>query len=69
MHPELLTPGTRVVNQFLLGAALTGDLALGPPIKALMVYNSNPVVVAPDQEGSARVCRARTSSRSSASSS
>ena len=26
MHPELLTPGTRVVNQFLLGAALTGEL-------------------------------------------
>ena len=50
MHPEMLTPGTRVVNQFLLGAALTGDLPAGPPIKGLMVYNSNPVVVCPDQE-------------------
>ncbi len=50
MHPEMLTPGTRVVNQFLLGAALTGDLPPGPPIKALMVYNSNPVVVCPDQD-------------------
>jgi anaerobic selenocysteine-containing dehydrogenase len=50
MHPELLTPGTRVVNQFLLGAALTGDLPAGPPLKALMVYNSNPVVVCPDQD-------------------
>jgi anaerobic selenocysteine-containing dehydrogenase len=50
MHPELLTPGKRIVNQFLLGDALTGGLALDPPIKALMVYNSNPVVVCPDQE-------------------
>lgn len=50
MHPELGTPGTRVVNQFLLGQALTGELALDPPIKALMVYNSNPVVVCPEQD-------------------
>jgi anaerobic selenocysteine-containing dehydrogenase len=50
MHPELLTPGKRVVNQFLLGAALTGGLELDPPLKGLMVYNSNPVVVCPDQQ-------------------
>ncbi|MBW0100705.1 molybdopterin oxidoreductase family protein, partial [Pseudonocardia sp. KRD-184] len=50
MHPEMLTPGTRVVNQYRLGAALAGDLPDGPPIKALMVYNSNPVVVCPDQD-------------------
>jgi anaerobic selenocysteine-containing dehydrogenase len=50
MHPELARPGTRVVNQFLLGRALTGDLELDPPIKALMVYNSNPMVVCPEQE-------------------
>jgi anaerobic selenocysteine-containing dehydrogenase len=50
MHPELLTPGKRIVNQYLLGEALTGGLELDPPIKALMVYNSNPVVVCPDQE-------------------
>nr|WP_083419284.1 MFS transporter [Pseudofrankia sp. BMG5.36] len=49
MHPELLEPGKRVVNQYLLGRALTGGLDLDPPIKALMVYNSNPVVVCPDQ--------------------
>ena len=49
MHPELLTPGKRVVNQFLLGDALTGGLELDPPIHGLMVYNSNPVVVCPDQ--------------------
>ena len=50
MHPEMLTPGTRVVNQFRLGAALDGDLPAGPPITALVVYNSNPVVVCPDQD-------------------
>ncbi|HEY4864578.1 MAG TPA: molybdopterin-dependent oxidoreductase [Candidatus Dormibacteraeota bacterium] len=50
MHPELITPGTRVVNQFLLGPALTGELGLDPPIKGLMVYNSNPLVVCPEQE-------------------
>ena len=49
MHPELATPGTRVVNQYLLGRALTGGLELDPPIAALMVYNSNPMVVCPEQ--------------------
>lgn len=50
MRPDLATPGTRVVNQFLLGRALTGELELDPPITALMIYNSNPVVVCPEQE-------------------
>ncbi len=50
MHPELIRPGTRVVNQFLLGRALTGELDLDPPITSLMVYNSNPVVVCPEQD-------------------
>jgi len=50
LHPELATPGTRVVNQFLLGRALTGELGLDPPIAALMVYNSNPMVVCPEQD-------------------
>ncbi|SNR61386.1 Anaerobic selenocysteine-containing dehydrogenase [Haloechinothrix alba] len=50
MHPELATPGTRVVNQFHLGRALTGELGLDPPISALMVYNSNPMVVCPEQD-------------------
>jgi anaerobic selenocysteine-containing dehydrogenase len=54
VHPEYATPGTRVVNQFLLGRALTGELELGPPISALMVYNSNPMVVCPEQEKLAR---------------
>jgi anaerobic selenocysteine-containing dehydrogenase len=50
MHPELATPGTRVVNQFQLGQALSGGMQLDPPINALMVYNSNPLVVCPDQD-------------------
>jgi anaerobic selenocysteine-containing dehydrogenase len=47
MRPDFIKPGTRVLNQYKLGAALTGELGLDPPIKALMVYNSNPLVVAP----------------------
>jgi anaerobic selenocysteine-containing dehydrogenase len=50
MLPGLRTPGTRVVNQFLLGQALTGELRLDPPITALVVYNSNPMVVCPEQD-------------------
>ena len=48
--PGTGTPGTRVVNQYLLGRALTGEMELDPPITALMVYNSNPVVVCPEQD-------------------
>jgi anaerobic selenocysteine-containing dehydrogenase len=47
---ELIQPGTRVLNQFLLGRHLTGEVPLAPPIKALMVYNSNPVIVCPEQD-------------------
>ncbi len=56
IRPDWLRPGTRIVNQWQLGAALTGDLGadpgggLDPPIKSLMVYNSNPVVSAADQD-------------------
>lgn len=50
MRPDFIRPGTRVVNQFRLGPALTGELGLDPPIKALFVYNTNPVVVCPDQD-------------------
>ena len=50
LHPELATPRTRIVNQFLLGRALTGELGLDPRIAALMVYNSNPMVVCPEQD-------------------
>jgi anaerobic selenocysteine-containing dehydrogenase len=50
MRPDFIRPGTRVINQFRLGPALTGELGLEPPIRALFVYNSNPVVVAPEQD-------------------
>jgi anaerobic selenocysteine-containing dehydrogenase len=50
MRPDFIKPGTRVLNQYKLGAALTGELGLDPPIKALMVYNSNPLIVAPEQD-------------------
>lgn len=48
-RPDWIKPGTRVVNELDLGAALTGELDLDPPIKSLFVYNSNPVSQAPDQ--------------------
>ncbi len=47
---DLLPPGTRVVNQFHLGRALSGEMGLEPGIHALMVYNANPVIVCPDQK-------------------
>ena len=51
-RPDFIRPGTRVVNQIEMGPALTGDL--DPPIKALFVYNCNPMVTAPDQQAVAR---------------
>lgn len=46
---DLIKPGTRVVNGMQLGRLLTGEIALDPPIKALMVCNSNPVITYPEQ--------------------
>ena len=48
-RPDWIRPGTRVINQYRLGPALTGELDLDPPIRALFVYNANPVVVVPEQ--------------------
>src|SRR5947209_6066773 len=50
MRPDFIKPGTRVINQFKLGQALNGELGLDPPVKALFVYNANPVIVAPEQD-------------------
>lgn len=50
---DFLPEGTRVINQWDLGRALTDD-ELDPPIRSLFVYNSNPVVVAPDQDNTRR---------------
>ena len=46
-RPELLRESTREVNMVQLGRALT---ELEPPIRALVVYNSNPAAIAPNQE-------------------
>lgn len=47
-RPDLAPPGTREVNMIQLGRVLT-DAALDPPITALYVWNSNPAVIAADQ--------------------
>jgi anaerobic selenocysteine-containing dehydrogenase len=47
-RPDWIRPGTRVINELDLGAALTGKMKLDPPIKSVFVYNSNPVSQAPD---------------------
>ncbi|HET6229387.1 MAG TPA: molybdopterin oxidoreductase family protein [Longimicrobiaceae bacterium] len=49
-RPDWVPPATRTINMVQLGAALTRpDAGVGgPPVKALVVYNSNPGAVAPD---------------------
>jgi anaerobic selenocysteine-containing dehydrogenase len=45
-------PGVRQIDQCRIGPALLGDpadLRDGPPIKALLIQNTNPVQVAPEQ--------------------
>jgi anaerobic selenocysteine-containing dehydrogenase len=46
-----LSPPVRTINMIRLGEALTlPDAGIGgPPVKALVVYNSNPAAVAPDR--------------------
>jgi anaerobic selenocysteine-containing dehydrogenase len=48
-RPDLVAPGTRILNMNQLGRILT-DPDLAPPVKALFVYNANPGAVTPDQE-------------------
>jgi anaerobic selenocysteine-containing dehydrogenase len=46
-------PSVRMLDQSRIGAVLTGDkeaLHDGPPVTALLIQNTNPVSVAPDQE-------------------
>jgi anaerobic selenocysteine-containing dehydrogenase len=49
-RPEWVPAGTRTINMIRLGEALTQpDAGVGgPPVRALVVYNSNPAAVAPD---------------------
>lgn len=58
---ELSKPGVRTIDHPRVGAALTGnktDLGDGPPITAMIIQNTNPMSIAPDQnkvrEGFAR---------------
>jgi anaerobic selenocysteine-containing dehydrogenase len=47
-RPDLLPPGTRTINILDAGRHLEAD-DLDPPIRALFIYNHNPIVVHPDQ--------------------
>lgn len=47
-RPDLVPTGTRTMNIIDVGAHLL-DETLSPPIKAVFIYNHNPVIVHPDQ--------------------
>ncbi|HEY1364394.1 MAG TPA: molybdopterin oxidoreductase family protein [Xanthobacteraceae bacterium] len=50
---DMRDPSIRMLDQSRIGAVLCGDadaLAGGPPVTALLIQNTNPIVVAPDQE-------------------
>ena len=50
--PEMRSPGVRVLDQCRIGAVLNHnpvDLGDGPPVTAMLVQNTNPASVAPDQ--------------------
>ena len=49
---DVMDPSTRWLDQSRVGAVLCGDadaLQGGPPVKAMLIQNTNPVSVAPDQ--------------------
>jgi len=47
-RPDLIPPGTRTINILDVGRHLERD-DLDPPLRAVFIYNHNPVVVHPDQ--------------------
>src|SRR5277367_6612496 len=50
---DVVDPSVRLLDQSRIGAILEGDadaLAGGPPVTAMLIQNTNPVSVAPDQE-------------------
>jgi len=50
---DVRDPSIRMLDQSRIGAILTGDkeaLFDGPPVTAMLIQNTNPVSVAPDQE-------------------
>ena len=56
MRPDLKPGPVRLINMIRLGDALNmPDAGVGgPPVKALVVYNSNPAAVAPDRNAVVR---------------
>jgi anaerobic selenocysteine-containing dehydrogenase len=46
-RPDFIPKGTRTINMSTIGNALT---SLDRPVKAMVVYNTNPVAVAPESE-------------------
>ena len=51
---DLIMDDRQVVNLLQIGAVLTGEQNLESPIKTLLVYNANPMVMVTDQEKIAR---------------
>jgi anaerobic selenocysteine-containing dehydrogenase len=47
-RPDLVPPGTRTININDVGRHLAED-DIDPPLRALFIYNHNPIVVHPDQ--------------------
>ena len=47
-RPDLVPPGTRTLNLIDMGRHLADD-DIDPPLRALFIYNHNPIVVHPDQ--------------------
>src|SRR5579875_1213882 len=47
-RPDLAPPGTRTLNLIEMGRHLATD-DLDPPLRAVFIYNHNPIVVHPDQ--------------------
>ena len=50
---DVRDPSVRLLDQSRVGAVLTGDtdaLRGGPPVEAMLIQNTNPLSVAPDQE-------------------
>jgi anaerobic selenocysteine-containing dehydrogenase len=47
-RPDWIPPGTRVINNLQIGRYLTNEIAMDPPIRSMMCWNSNPVTQAPE---------------------
>ena len=57
-RPDLAPPGTRTLNLVDFGRHLVED-DIDPPLRALFIYNHNPIVVHPDQNRMRRGLAAR----------